>query len=329
MQENAGSVGNVWAYNISVNNVGGNDMLLNHGAHNCFNLYEGNVANSWKSDGYFGSASHNVMFRNWFSGYDGTYAGPPAYAKRFTRQFVEAGNVLGLDGISAGDNRQYGYPNIGNSSYAGNSNTGTGDFWNDWKITGTITTMTGPAAATVTVNKLGDLVEGSGEFQNGPTLVWYASGVWKQAKHLKVTAISGLLVTLADANGATSNGTALPADGTAVELWPGQVGFQEMDDAVEPSFTQASNYESAAVGTGAITNSISPDTLPNSLAYTTKPAWFGSLAWPPVNPSSPVFSFEIIPAGYRYANSTLPDPTPAAPRFRTKPAIKRSILMSR
>ena len=321
-QENAGSVGNAWVYNASVNNGTGNDLLLNHGAHNMFNLYEGNVAHSWKSDGYFGSASHNVMFRNWFSGYDGTYTGPPGYAKRFTRSFVEAGNVLGYDGFAVGT-RTYGFPNIGDdSSFTETSDVAAGDFWNDWGITGSITTRSGDASTTVTVNKLGNLVVGSGSFSNGPTLIWYQSGVLKQCKYLEVTAISGLLVTLADVNGGTSNGDALPANGTAVELWGGQVMFQEKDLAVEPSFTQASNYEAAAVGTGAITDSISPDTLPNSLAYTAQPSWWTDNGftgtWPPVNPSTPVFSISIIPAGFRSTGTPAPEPpAPSGPTITT------------
>jgi len=71
----------------------------------------------------------------------------------------------------------------------------------------------------------------------------------------------------------------------------------------------------AAVGTGAITDSISPDTLPNSLAYTTKPAWFGILTWPPINPSNPVFSIEIIPAGYRDVNESGPAPDKTPPEL--------------
>ena len=309
MQENAGSIGNAWLFNCLPTNVGGNDMLMNHGAHNIYNLYEGNAAHSWKSDGYFGSASHNIMFRNWFTGYDGTYTGLAVYAKRFTRNFVEAGNVYGWDGIADGL-REYGTPNIGNSSYTGTAWPTTGDFWADWKITGTVADKVSAAEVVVTVNKLGTMVVGSGSGGNGICLVWHESGVYKQSRFLIVDAISGLDVTLVTYAG--SAGDPLPVDATNVEVWVGQSLFQELDQDVEASFIQASNYMSDAAGTGAITDSISPDTLPNSLAYTAKPAWFGSLTWPPVNPSSPTFSYEIIPAGYRYINDAAPPPSSTA-----------------
>lgn len=49
----------------------------------------------------------------------------------------------------------------------------------------------------------------------------------------------------------------------------------------------------------AITNHVIPD----SLFLTAKPAWFGSLAWPPIDPASTSNrSVERIPAGYRYVH---------------------------
>ena len=36
----------------------------NHGPHNMLNLIEGNVFHWYKDDGYFGSSSHNTLFRN-------------------------------------------------------------------------------------------------------------------------------------------------------------------------------------------------------------------------------------------------------------------------
>ena len=55
----------------------------------------------------------------------------------------------------------------------------------------------------------------------------------------------------------------------------------------------------------------SPDhVLPMSLYYTTRPAFFGNLTWPPYNPTTPTNNGrERIPAGYRFVNGTDP-PTP-------------------
>jgi hypothetical protein len=43
--------------------------------------------------------------------------------------------------------------------------------------------------------------------------------------------------------------------------------------------------------------------LVDSLFRDAKPSWFNSLTWPPVDPSNPVYEYEIIPAGYRYMNA--------------------------
>jgi hypothetical protein len=51
---------------------------------------------------------------------------------------------------------------------------------------------------------------------------------------------------------------------------------------------------------------IPPAPIPASLFLPAKPAWFGSLAWPPVDPANPVTDDPtIIPAGYRYIHGTI------------------------
>jgi hypothetical protein len=57
--------------------------------------------------------------------------------------------------------------------------------------------------------------------------------------------------------------------------------------------------------------SISTQTIPPSYFRSAKPAFFGSLAWPPFDPSSPPGAFDNtnlakIPAGYRYVNGVDP-----------------------
>ena len=42
--------------------------LMNHGAHPYMNLYEGNIASHLIADNYWGTSSHQVLFRNWLWG---------------------------------------------------------------------------------------------------------------------------------------------------------------------------------------------------------------------------------------------------------------------
>ena len=52
-----------------------------------------------------------------------------------------------------------------------------------------------------------------------------------------------------------------------------------------------------------------PRPIPDSYFLSSKPAWFGSLPWPPVDPTAPVTDDPtIIPAGYRYVNGADPPP---------------------
>jgi len=79
IEVDGGSSGNVFDYNFSyeiltapATNMASQldfcDFDCNHGAHNIMNLWEGNEAGGFKSDGFFGSCSHQTLFRNYFSG---------------------------------------------------------------------------------------------------------------------------------------------------------------------------------------------------------------------------------------------------------------------
>jgi chitodextrinase len=58
---------------------------------------------------------------------------------------------------------------------------------------------------------------------------------------------------------------------------------------------------------------IDPTRIPSSLFLTSKPDWFGDLAWPPVDPSKPVTDDPtIIPAGYRFKHGIDPPGVPPA-----------------
>ena len=114
---------NVVAYNYVVNTDPGFwDISFNHNPHDMLNLAEGNVLDNFKDDGYFGSSSHNTLFRNRIKHY--------LELKHFSNYYNVVGNVLGTTGFSNayeteqanyGNNPVYalGFPNIGNHSYSG------------------------------------------------------------------------------------------------------------------------------------------------------------------------------------------------------------------
>ena len=63
-----GCAGNVIGYNYIVDCESGTSQSAyalcdNHGPHNMFNLFEGNIAQSFATDGYYGGSSHTTIFR--------------------------------------------------------------------------------------------------------------------------------------------------------------------------------------------------------------------------------------------------------------------------
>jgi hypothetical protein len=310
MEVNAASVNNVIAYNLFTKFVG-NCIIVNHNAHNMLNLYEGNVAAQYKSDGYYGSCSNETFFRNWFHGFQDGAVVHSTVQNRFSRRFAHVGNVFGWDGHSNGPN-SYGNPNIGNGYYKGDAKPSAGLFWRDWKKTGILTKRNSDSSGVVTVSSIGDIFKGQGITERGPVFYW-AGG--SRYNHL-VNDINGYEISFSsDGN---TFGDALPPEGTAFNsIWPNALGFQERDLDCEASSFKTHNYHAALVGTGSVQNSTN-DTLPASMAYDFKPPWFGNLTWPPVNPNSPNFDPAIIPAGYRFVNGRDPEgvdaPVPVPPR---------------
>ena len=143
---------NVIAYNFAYATdtnypeFAGADISVNHGPHNAMNLVEGNISSGFASDGYHGSASHNVVFRNWF-----TATHPTATENliamnlgRWSTYFSAVGNVLGSsafseaglfmpeEGFAYTDHVIYkvGYPDMGNNGFDGTwgSLTGAPDY---------------------------------------------------------------------------------------------------------------------------------------------------------------------------------------------------------
>ena len=325
--DSGNAVNNAWSYNyrdFPASSLS-QRLISFHDAHPSLNILEGNVGPFIQADGYHGSASQQTFYRNYVYG-------PTVALGRMNRNNVIAGNVIGEDGTTDGG-LSLGNPNNGNGAAdgfagptglsdqegeldytqpgygvgGGSINTyviqagdiSAGDFWQDWEITATLTTRTSDLVGVFTVAG-GDWFTGS-SLTGGNVLrptVWWDS---KASSMLQgyVTAVSGNQVTCTWTSGV------LPSVSTAVLMYPGAAGWQERDLDVGATLTKVENYYALASGTGSLQNGTT-DTLPDSMMYASKPAFFGSLTWPPVNPNSPTFSAEIIPAGYRAINEAEP-----------------------
>jgi hypothetical protein len=113
IEANEGFTGSAIVFNFGTNIYAG-QMYSHHNPHPLMNLYEGGVTPGcfYISDGYFGSTSHDTLFRN---------ALRIIVYKRWTTHNSAVGNVIGYhydpEYVSYGDLISIGQPNIGNGSW--------------------------------------------------------------------------------------------------------------------------------------------------------------------------------------------------------------------
>lgn len=310
----------VFAYCFFLTSQSGSQSGINlsHGGGDALNLVEGCIVNNVGLDGYHASGAHMTLLRNWVHGTNAarTLRGYQIAHRRFTHGMLHIGNVFGIDGWS-GPSISLGNPNIGNAFNNGQTaNTTTGDFWDDWQLTGTLTTRTSDSAGVVTASggSWAGVVSGGGTV----ALYW---GAGMSRINMVISSRTGNVLTLTG-----GSGSALPAEGTSFTLvQPNTAGFQELDLSVAATLTSVHNYECAEVGTGAVVDPLAGDTtVPESLCYASRPAWWPtSLAWPPIDPDAPTFDYEVLPAAYRYFNGVdAPSGAPAAPVITLNPTTQ-------
>lgn len=317
---NFATVGSVFAFNYTKGGSKGLDS--NHAPQNAYNLYEGNVTQSVQADGYYGGVQADTFFRNWVYSVD---AGSPLYSFsfcRFTRKYNLVGNIIQSSGYAYGsDGVSMGNPNLGNGSYNGTAEPSTGDYWLDYNSgtgrsktwTGTLTSRPSDTAGTVTL----DTGQGTGFAAHlaasfsGFAAIGYGSGSLINTAAFATPV--GDVVTFTGASGP------LPALGASVTLYPSPDGYQELDLDVANTTNRKGNYYyfSHSIPAG---ESLSDDTLADSLFRASKPTSWGPLTWPAFDASAPgTPAVTNIPAGYFYVNGVWPSTTGAAPVITLNP----------
>jgi hypothetical protein len=311
----------VISYNLGFRN--GEEIIFGHGTrYSVLNLLEGNIFRNTKPDGYHGGTFRNTFFRNWFRGWNDktSVASYTLAINKFSHYYALVGNIFGMDGRSTEANA-YGNPNIGNGLYSGDSDIVNGTPQSDWLITGTLITRNSDSSGVFTMS--GGDPDGTSLIGGQPVntlTVWWSSYSLSRAS-MSIASYAGADWTITG-----GSGTALPIVGTVCAIWTGQNGFQNRDLSVDGTMFRKENYHSLLSGTGAIEDALTPgDTLPVSFVHASKPAWFGALPWPPIDPGTPLTNdtthLARIPAGYRYINGL--DPTDAPPTLTFRPAKRR------
>jgi hypothetical protein len=309
---NSSTTSSAFLYNRGVRS---NGMNTNHGPHNSFNLWEGNVADYTKSDGYFGGESEGTQFRNWYTGTidptTSTAIEGGIYLRRLSYNFNLVGNVFGTHGIANGL-VNYGSPNIGGGTGTGNASMRNGDPWihldeNGPTVIGELTTRTSDTVGTITFDSIDPRVHLGPPIVTGPEpfALWW-TGVGNNPGLFTVSSATSTTINVTrEASGV------LPVVGTEITFWPGRAGMTENDDDVGGTVIEKGNY--FVSGSSGSTSSTGGDTIPASLAYSSQPSdWPSALAWPPVDPYAPSFPADkaITPASYFYVYGALPAAAP-------------------
>lgn len=340
IEVNSGSSGNAWGYNFlydsrSGDAAGGSAMLINHGPHNEFDLYEGNMAPNIISDGYSGGQSHTVIHRNWFYGIQpGLTNQFQVSLKRGSYYFSLEGNIVGLaysSQYSEWLNAFVGEPNIGGSTFLGTASRMTGDTWTNMYNSGIITNRTSDNLTEVHVlNPIGLYGIGNNLAPPGDQPTWQATtltwvGVYEMGYAWLTNATANNFQLRRQVGYEAPTYTAYPANGTAVRFWVGQGGFQESDLDVSNTVVVANNY---LFPDGIIAGEVVSGST-NSYYRTSKPSFFpSSYTWPPISSASVqtdmnLTNHVLLPAQYRWLNGSWPTladsntpVTNAPPRFR-------------
>jgi hypothetical protein len=322
------NVNNVFAYNYFVGIVN-----VNHNPWSSHNLYEGNSYTNFQSDGFYGGSSADTFFRNW-ARYDGLGA-----LKRGTRYYNMIGNIVGTIGLSAGGSdytEHWGDPNIGNENYTGTDvQPSLGVWWPDWdvaagrpkRVSFQLTTRTDAYNGILTIQDpaLGDDFEAR---VAATTTSYNRHPRGFNNQFLGIGTRSGNDWPVKTNTIGLGSGNALPALNTIADITPGVAGFQQRDlDVLATTIRKANWYRvhSQAIRSGEELGV--GETLPASYFRTSKPAYFGSLYWPPYDSSAPGTPTGVeFPAGYREINGTTDYLGDSAPTFSTHPTTQTATV---
>jgi hypothetical protein len=308
---NDGFVGNAVFANFFTNNLLDIDC---HNSHPIMNLWEANVMGVFEMDGYFGSASHQTLFRNRGLG---TVA-----VKRFTSYMQVVGNVLGNPTYAyvyeAAEIPNYptygifelGFPNIGNNGFTFTSPP-TG--WN-WPGTNIFLTDN-----TISTNYQMGAVVLSGT--QGPTNILYgnftnkvASREWWPYTPPNICFQDAVNTNLYHYGDGTPivcltnygdriliNQTVTTSNGWKLFMTSSET-FQTLQTLNKATHTLHGNAVCTNQSTYVLVwdAGIADHTLPASLLYTNgAPSWWGTNRWPAIDPEATVPTASI-PAQNRF-----------------------------
>lgn len=327
--------------------------LINHGATNSYNLYEGNIFPQIKSDGYFGGSVFDCLFGNWATGRfqrtDTASTVGMVQLKRLTYRSSHVRNYYGTTSSAVTNGEvisDWGFPNIGNAANYGEAQPSLGDWWVAWNPaaeaprswTGTIASGGGTPAGVLTLDVIGGAAGFQAHAENAQAQIAINWGSTTAYATPVQGSESGNNYSITNVRSTTDESVAvnLPANGTSFTVVANTSSFQEKDLDVLASAYRSSNYYLSSTGgqTGAATGetAVGSDTIPESLFRSSKPSWFGDKPWPLFDTSRAAQpNYTDLPAAHRYINgntdyidaTTVATPTvsPAATTYPTTQSV--------
>jgi hypothetical protein len=292
-----------------------------HNAHSMMNLWEANVSDtSFMLDGYFGSASHQVLWRNQFSS-----GFIPVALKRWSTYVQVVGNVLGQSGgaylaFSHDTNAvgwqilELGRPAIGSTSYVGTNppvawnfpggyNYGYGGYSN-------LNGFTFTNNQTSTTNLVGDFSWVPAPYATVHTLVIRSAA----NTNYYFNGDEGLVLVNVTAGTSSNLHVGNPATVQAGDTLfiGGPTAFFQLQTDERSTHRVWDNYDyfNNGIQAGTDTN----ETVEASILYpSAAPSWWGTNRWPAIDPEASPY-VAPIPAQLRDAGVDGGGDTPASPR---------------
>ena len=313
--QGGGYSGNVMFANYFHTNLTSKPMLL-HNTHPFYNLWEANVAAYIFPDGYFGSASHDTVFRNRFT----STVGP----RKNVTYWQIVGNVLGDTNAEGGlmtyeqtasgniipySIFNFGFPHIGNNDYEGTAPPMAGNFPGHYatsasggggRYTNGVFTFVGNHGPTNTIW----LSMGTGTLTNIPEPIAenYPLKFQDAANTNKYWPDDGTVVLSVSAGTESNlvlNTTMSFSDGWTLYIaGPQAYNHRNAHNAATHNLHGNLVYTNES-GTLVWDAENADRTLPASLLYDSAPTWWGTNRWPAIDPESATPTTPI-PAQLRY-----------------------------
>jgi hypothetical protein len=301
-----------------------------HNGHSSYIVFEGNITPNIQLDAYFAGCSRIGFLRNWITGRNGV---PGDNITTFAldmqilmRQNWLAGNILRAPGFThASNGYALGQPYGGSPVFPGVQQS-LGVNWIDLDQA----TCLPVAAVGTTVSKSGAQVSVQ-EF-SAATCDYLEASFTLNGSRRRAAGGAEFGARVGNTYAITGGGNTHPDVGGSMTWYPGFAAFRQKDLDVEATTTFANNYNFYDGGIPVAEQTT--DDIPDSLVYSSKPAFFGNKRWPIFSTTGTttipaeysIGELAHLPAAHRYFYENSDYMGPSAPTFSAHPTTQAATV---